>query len=528
MELPRPAQKDKKMDFKVILLTSTSVTLELTNTEIVETKSFYNLYVNEQLVCAQERRNVISLYQLQPDTDYEITIISKTGESGSLKIKTDAESICLNVKRFHAVGDGITDDTVAIQAAIMAAPAYGRVFIPAGTYRVQTIFLKSHFTLELVKDATLIFAGEFYRGAILPGLTVNQAGEEYYLGSWEGNPLDSYTALLQGIHLENVKIIGEGTLDGQGENWWVSPKEKKGAWRPRLVQFIHSANIMMQGLTLRNSPSWTLHPLFSRDLTFVDLKILNPNDSPNTDGLNPESCENVRIIGVYFSVGDDCIAIKSGKIYLGQKLKRPAKDIVIRNCSMNFGHGAVVIGSEMAGGVKNVTVSRCSFRETDRGLRIKTRRGRGQDGRVENIRFAYIRMEKVLTPLVINCYYFCDPDGHSDYVRSKEALPVDEKTPYLGGFAFEQITCRECEVAGAFFYGLPEQPIESISLRHCFFHFSENAKAGYPAMMDDIPKYCKAGFIFNNVKKIELEDVIIVGNEGERIVGNYDFTKNNC
>lgn len=514
------------MKFKVIMLSSTSMTLELENNDVVNTKGFYNLYVNGRLIYEKENRNVVSVYQLKPDTDYEIRVGQEREECYIKRIKTHSESICLNVKRFNAKGDGVTDDTVAIQAAVICSPDNGRVFIPQGRYKVKTIFLKSNMTLELEKGATLVFDGEFYQGGILPGLTMDSKGGEYYLGSWEGNPLDSYTSLLQGINIGNVKIIGEGTLEGQGSNWWHSPKEKKGAWRPRLVQFIHSRDIMIQGLTLQNSPSWTLHPLFSRNLTFTDLKILGPKESPNTDGLNPESCENVEIIGVYFSVGDDCIALKSGKIYLGKKLKRPSKNITIRNCSMNFGHGAVVIGSEMAGGVKDVRVSQCFFNETDRGLRIKTRRGRGREGRIENIHFENIQMSKVLTPLVINSFYFCDPDGHSEYVRTKKVLPIDEGTPYLGDFTFERIHCTDCQVAAGFFYGLPEEPIRSISLKNCSFIFKEKAEEGYPAMMDDIPKYCKAGLVFNNIKEVTMENVWLEGYEGERITGNYDFKKN--
>src|SRR5699024_10394172 len=164
-------------------------------------------------------------------------------------------------------------------------------------------------------------------------------------------------------------------------------KTKKAAWRPRTVFLINCDNVLIQGLSIKNSPSWTVHPYFSKNLKFIDLKIENPKDSPNTDGLNPESCENVEIIGVDFSVGDDCIAIKSGKLYMGRKRKTPSKNIIIRNCYMHDGHGAVVIGSEMSGGVHEVKVEACIFEKTDRGLRIKTRRGRGEQGRIDQITF---------------------------------------------------------------------------------------------------------------------------------------------
>lgn len=512
------------MNFNLVAKTSTSFTFELDN-ELAYECPAYDVYLNGEKVLTNQMTNVFSLFNLEPNTAYEIAL-NGVGH----RFVTEKETLVLNVSKFNAGGDGEADDTQAIQAAIMSCPKGGRVVIPKGNYKVKTIFLKSDLTLEIQKGATLTYAGAFRESAVLPGFV-----GDYYLGSWEGNPLDTYTALIQGINVENVNIIGEGALDGNGANWWMHPKVKVGAWRPRLFQVIHSKNILVQGLTLKNSPSWTIHPLFSSQLRFVHLNIQNPKDSPNTDGLDPESCQDVLILGVHFSVGDDCIAIKSGKIYLGKKLKTPSKNIVIRNCSMNYGHGAVVIGSEMAGGVKNVDVSRCLFNETDRGLRIKTRRGRGVDAIVEGIKFKNIRMTKVLTPFVINGFYFCDPDGHSEYVRTKEALPVDERTPVIRDFLFEDIQCQESAVAAGFFYGLPELPIEKITLKNCHFGFLKEAAPDYPAMMDDIPAYAQAGLIAYHVKELNLENVSfeqVVGNPFDlNLIGKVvmnDDTKESC
>ena len=168
----------------------------------------------------------------------------------------------------------------------------------------------------------------------------------------------------------------------------------------------HCKNIVLHGITVKNSPSWNIHPYFSEDLQFIGISVLGPKDSPNTDGLDPESCKNVDIIGVYFSVGDDCIAIKSGKIYMGAKYKTPSENLTIRQCCMRDGHGSITIGSEMAGGVKNLNVENCLFLHTDRGLRIKTRRGRGKDAIVTGIRFENIIMDHVMTPVVMNSFLF--------------------------------------------------------------------------------------------------------------------------
>jgi len=517
------------MKFNVIVKTSTSLTLELDNNTIVESDTTFDVFVDDECVLLDENRNVFSIYNLKPSQDYSVSIINNLNESFSKTIRTNKESVCLNVRRFNAKGDGVTDDTSSIQAAIMSCPKNGRVLIPAGDYSVKTIFLKSDITIEIAKDAVLSFTGQFFEGAILPGYIENSHGDEFYLGSWEGNPLDTYTALIQGIHVENVLIIGEGTLEGNGHNYWDYPKVKRGAWRPRLFQIINSKNVTLQGITIQNSPSWTIHPLFSNDLIFADLKIINPRDSPNTDGLDPESCNNILIVGVYFSVGDDCIAIKAGKIYLGRKLKRPTQNMIIRNCSMNFGHGAVVLGSEMAGGIKNLLVKQCLFNETDRGLRIKTRRGRGKDAIIDNIHFENIKMEKVLAPLVINNFYYCDPDGKSDYVKTKEKLPVDDRTPYIGKLVFENIQANNSETTAGFFYGLPEQPITELVLKNCHFNFAVDAQPGEPAMMDDIPKYLKAGLIFNNVEKVNLTNITLDNIEGEKITLNnvQEVLKNN-
>ena len=247
------------------------------------------------------------------------------------------------------------------------------------------------------------------------------------------------------------------------------------------------------------------------------MRLVSPKDSPNTDGCDPESCDNVDIIGVYFSVGDDCIAIKAGKIYMGKTYKTPSSNFNIRNCSMNFGHGAVVLGSEMSGGIKNINVRQCLFNQTDRGLRIKTRRGRGKQAVIDGITFENIKMDDVLTPLVVNMFYYCDPDGHSEYVWSKEKLPIDDRTPYLGKFVFKDIDCKNVNVAAGTFFGLPEQPIESITLKNVNFSYSKNPTAGIPAMMDFLDPMKGQGLIFNYVNEVNLENVKFDGVSSEEV-----------
>ena len=500
--------------FNIIFKSSTSVTIELVNNDIYNTEE-YDVYLNGKLHSKGVNTNIHSLYNLIPNTTYTISI-----NDCCVEFTTDYEYVCLNVKDFGAKGDGINNDTNFIQACINACPKESRVYIPAGKYYTGPIFLKSDITIELHKDAHLIGDIDRNHYPVLPGMTytTDEKGE-YNLGSWEGNPLDTFASIITGINVSNVKVIGLGTIDGNAHNsdWWINHRVKRIAWRPRGVFLNKCINISFQGVLVTNTPSWNLHPYFSNNIRFIDMRLVSPKNSPNTDGCDPESCDNVDIIGVYFSVGDDCIAIKAGKIYMGKTYKTPSSNFNIRNCSMNFGHGAVVLGSEMSGGIKNINVKQCLFNQTDRGLRIKTRRGRGEQAVIDGIVFENIKMDNVLTPLVVNMFYYCDPDGHSEYVWTKEKLPVDDRTPYLGKFEFKDIDCTNVNIAAGTFFGLPEQPIESIKIKNVNFGYSTNPVAGIPAMMDFLEPMKGQGLIFNYVNKVELDNVTFNGVSSEEV-----------
>ena len=185
---------------------------------------------------------------------------------------------------------------------------------------------------------------------------------------------------------------------------------------------------------------------------------------------------------------------------------------------MRDGHGSITLGSEMAGGVKNLTAKECCFYHTDRGLRVKTRRGRGKDAVIDGITFEDIKMDSVMTPFVVNSFYFCDPDGHTDYVQCKEPLPVDDRTPAVKSLCFRNIQADNCHVAGAFFYGLPEQKIDYLEIKHVRVNYDAEARAGQPAMMDGIPEeICKMGIFARNVDRLVLEDVEVSGQSGKEI-----------
>lgn len=508
------------MEIKLMDKSARSATIELADGGIYNTKETYQIYLNGKEGKTAETV-ITSLFDLKPETEYEVVVKKEDGsEAGSLKFTTEYEFVTLNVKDFGAKGDGVNDDTKFIQAAILSCPKDSRVLIPRGTYRITSLFLKSNLNLELAEGAELKADTDRNAYPKFPALIESyDETDEYNLGTWEGNPLPMFAGIITGISVENVRIYGKGTINGNAskENWWHNPKVMVGAFRPRLFFISHCKNITLQGVKFCNSPSWTLHPYFSDDLKFYNLTVENPSDSPNTDGLDPESCKNVEIAGIRFSLGDDCIAVKSGKIYMGKKHKTPSENLHIRQCLMENGHGAVTVGSEMAGGVKNLIVEECLFRHTDRGLRIKTRRGRGKDAVLDNIAFKKIDMNHVMTPFVVNSFYFCDPDGKTEYVQSREAMPVDERTPEIKRLDFEDIDAKNCHVAAAHFDGLPEQKIEEIIMKNVSVTYAENPKCDVPAMSEGVEACSKKGIFANNVKKLVLENVSITGQEGEEM-----------
>jgi polygalacturonase len=500
---------------KQIFTSAVSATFELDNNDIYYAKKAYDVYLDDVLILSQVKTNVFSVYDLLPKTKYVIKV-----NDMQFNFETEKASAIINVKDFNAKGDGENDDTLAIQTAFYACPKEGVVVIPEGKYLVSPLFLVNDITIYLKENAILLGETDRKKYPILPGSIKLINDKRLELSSWEGESKPTFASLITGLSINNVKFVGQGVIDEQAHlsDWWIDHKVMRGgAWRPKGVFLSQCSHISFQGLTIKNTPSWNLHPYFSQYINFIDLNIESPKDSPNTDGCNPEACSHVNVIGVKFSVGDDCIAIKSNKFDLGMKYKTPTSHMVVRNCLMQYGHGAVVLGSETSAGVKDLSVTQCYFKQTDRGLRIKTRRGRGKTSVIDGIVFKHIYMEDVLTPLVMNMYYFCDDDGKTEYVWSKNALPIDERTPYLGKFTFKDITCDGVHAAAGFFYGLPEQPIKSIVLDDVTFNFAENPIESIPAMMSFLEPMKSAGLQFNYVDHVKLNNVRFNGVVGKKV-----------
>jgi polygalacturonase len=460
-------------------------------------------------------RIITKLLDLSPETEYNLTY-----GAGSLDFVTDSEDFTVDVKKLGATGDGIADDTVFLQAAINICPKNSRVLVSPGRYKTSSLFLKSGVNIEIKSGAELIFTNKRSEIPHLAGLmTSYDESYEKIFGTWEGNPLPMFTSMINGFGVRDVCIFGGGTLDGNalpenGADWWIDEKRMITAFRPRIMFLSGCENITVAGITLRNSPSWTIHPFFSKDISFFALDINNPENSPNTDGINPESCENVKISGVKFTLGDDCVAIKSGKIWAAKKYKTPCKNIEISHCLMQNGHGAVTIGSEMAAGIYGVLVHHCEFINTDRGLRVKTRRGRGNLAIIDGIEFNEIKMTDVKVPFVVNAYYFCDPDGKSDYVQTREKLPFDERTPIIKRIFLSNISATGVICAG-FFYGLPESPIELIQLDNVRFEHKKDGELFIPAMLCGVSEVYKKGFYVYSAENFSLKNVTGVKIETE-------------
>lgn len=300
-----------------------------------------------------------------------------------------------DISALGAVGDGKTDCSEAIRAAVerCRSAGGGTVYVPAGVYETGPIELVSGMTLYLETGATLRFTDRF--DAYPPTFT-----------RWSGYECYGYRPLIYGRNLERVAIKGEGVIDGRGQAWWeVYKRLKRGEaveatpyrnqlialnealyttvdstfveWetqflRPPLLQLFDCRYVTIEGVTLQNSPFWNTHLVYCDEVKVRGVTIRNPHDTPNGDGLDIDSCTNVTVSDCQFDVGDDCLCLKSGINEQGRRIARPTENVAVTNCIMRRGHGGIVLGSEMSGDIRRVSVSNCIFLGTDRGIRVKS------------------------------------------------------------------------------------------------------------------------------------------------------------
>jgi polygalacturonase len=417
-----------------------------------------------------------------------------------------------SITDYGARPDGQSDCSTAFAKAIAACHAAGggHVIVPDGKFVTGPIHLKSHVDLHLSDGAEILFTQE--TKSYLPQV----------LTRFEGIELMNYSPLIYAYGQENIAVTGKGVLNGQGDgtHWWFwkgkwEDSERMGVkWkegmpsqaaanarlkeaakrnvpvservfgegdylRPSFIQPYRCKNILIEGVTVRNSPMWIVHPVLSENITVRNVRIIS--HGPNNDGCDPESCRNVLIEGCYFDTGDDCIAIKSGRDDDGRRVNAPSENIIVRNCVMKDGHGGVVIGSEVSGSVRNVFAEKCemSSPNLDRALRIKSNSSRG--GTVENIFIRDVTVGEVADAVIlIDLFYANEKGDHPPRVknvrvsnvnskRSSYALKIgaDEKYPVedvtIENCSFENVA-KENDVKGAKHIDLKNVKINGKSL----------------------------------------------------------------
>lgn len=367
----------------------------------------------------------------------------------SVSSHADARPLQANCmpRRFGAKGDGVTKDTNAIQSAIDTCAKHGGgiVVLDPGVYLSGPVVLKSNITLHLDKGATLL------------GSTNHT---DYPKKTEFRNP--GLQSLVSATNAVNVSISGEGTIDGSGESWWKIARTIKGSGimgspdlRPRLVVFDHCRHVLVEGVTLENSPMWQLVPYYSDDVTIRNIKVLAPANSPNTDAIDPFSSSNVKIDHVYTDVGDDDVAIKSGAIN-SPGPDSPSRNILIADSTFAHGHG-LSVGSEIAGGAQDITAERIHFIGTANGIRIKANRDRGNN--ISHVLFRDLDMKDVKNAIIISEYY---PKTMQENDRPQ---PVTRLTPHFHDITIENVRASGSTVAGII-VGLPESPVQDVVLKN--------------------------------------------------------------
>lgn len=481
----------------------------------------------------------------------------------------------VSITDFGGVPDGVTLNTDAFAKAMeaLAQKGGGTLNVPSGVWYTGPIVFRSNINMHLEKGALILFSSDF---DLYP--LVNTV--------FEGLDTRRCQSPISGINLENIAITGEGSINGSGEGWrplkkgkvtgshWKSvvnsggivhdgnywfPSESslkgyqisdmnvprsnltdaqwleiKDFLRPVMVNFTECKNILLEGVLFENSPAWNIHPLMCENVIIDNVFIRNPGFSQNGDGLDLESCVNSIVVNSTFDVGDDAICIKSGKDEDGRRRARPTENVIIDNCKVFQGHGGFVVGSEMSGGVKNISVANCQFLGTDVGLRFKSTRGRG--GVVENIYIRDINMFDIATESFLFDLYY----GGKSAVESLEdgdELPVeavvpqvDETTPVFRNIYVKNLVSRNARRA-MFFNGLPEMNIKNINVENVTISATKGAELVESKditfkNVKIIPKEGPA-LILKNVENVNISNFLYPQSLSEvvRMIGNNKNVK---
>ncbi|KAK3028751.1 hypothetical protein RJ639_037972 [Escallonia herrerae] len=368
-----------------------------------------------------------------------------------------------SITDFGGVGDGLTLNTKAFHAAINQLSQYGsdggaQLFVPAGKWLTGSFNLTSHFTLYLQKDAVLLASQDIAGWPVIDPLPSYGHGRDAAGGR--------YISLIFGANLTDVVVTGDnGTIDGQGALWWQKFHGKKLKYtRPYLIEIMHSYNIQISNLTFVNSPSWNVHPVYSSNILIQGITILAPITSPNTDGVNPDSCTNTRIEDAYIVSGDDCIAVKSGWDEYGIAYGMPTKQLIVRRLTCISPYSAAIaLGSEMSGGIEDVRAEDITAINTESGVRIKTAVGRG--GYVKDIYVKGMTLHTMKWVFKMNGDYGSHADSHYD----PNAFPV------IQGINYRDIVAENVTIA-ARLEGIPGHPFSGICISNATMGMARKAK----------------------------------------------------
>ncbi len=380
----------------------------------------------------------------------------------------------VSITDFGAQEGGKIKNTVAINKAIkqLSESGGGTVLVPPGQWLTGPIVLLSDINLHLDEGAELLFSQDF--NDYLPEVLTNFEGSEVY----------AYSPFIYACKQKNIAITGKGVLNGQGKPWWEQ-RQYPGFGNRKLIEMneneiplkerhfnsldnylppvffgpLYCKHVLLEGVTFRYGAFWTVNPSFCEDLIIRGISIQTEGEyghTPNGDGINPNSCQNVLIEYNTLSTGDDCITIKSGRNKDGRRIGMPCKNILIRHNKGLHGHGGIVIGSEMSGGVENVYAYDCQFNGTDRVIRIKTDRGRG--AYVRNCWFKDISADTIQREAIrINMLY-----SGGDRLPEQE---VNSGTPVVENIHYENISCEYAKRNIIQIIGLPEMPVNHLFLK---------------------------------------------------------------
>lgn len=387
-----------------------------------DTSLLFLIYRDDKFIDSVKRTNY-TVKNLAPDTESTFYIKSKNAkgeismESNKVVHSTKKQGLVYNVTSYGAIGDGKTLNTKAIQKAIDACTPGGTVLIPEGNFLSGALFLKSNMTLHIAD------------GGVLKGSTNPDNYLPMLKNRFEGWELESFASLLNAGELDrsgkynitNLTIRGKGVIRGGGETLAKPIIEKFGLRsRGRLICLMNCNNVNIQGLTIENSPCWTIHYIYSKNITCHDLDI--SSTAENGDGIDPDSSTDSYIFNCTFNTGDDCIAIKSGKNPEGYYIGKPSKNIFISDCNFIDGH-SIAIGSEMSGGVNNVVIRDCNSGNLRYGLQVKATKDRG--GYVTGIKVSNCMLSRITVFTSVDYNNDGEPAPELPFIRDLEFTNID-------------------------------------------------------------------------------------------------------